>query len=259
MAGEPVIALSDVGVRFRVRRRGRRGKGIPMIFFRRRKPFWGIRELSLEVRRGELLGIIGPNGAGKSTLLRTMAGIYQADEGEARIEGRVAPMLSASAGLEPSLSGWENVELSCVLLGRTRAEAAGLATRVGEFAELGRFLDAPVRVYSSGMKARLGLAITLLCEPDILILDEVFSTADREMRERADAQIKDFLASGRTVVMASHEIGVISKAATRLIRLEGGTVVDDGPPGEVAKRYLADQDRAAHEQARPLRSWELPT
>lgn len=252
---EPVVSLRDAGVRFRVKRRGRRGRGVPQLFARRRESFWGIRNLSLDVQAGELVGIIGPNGSGKTTLLRTIAGIYAVDEGTATVRGRAGPMLSMSAGLEPALNGWENAELSSVLLGATRAEARARVASIGEFAELGRFLEAPVRVYSAGMKARLGLGILLLSEPDVVVLDEVISVVDQEFRERTDEHIRGLVEAGKTVVIASHEVETLAAVATRMVRLGGGRVVEEGDPKRVAERFLAEQDQAAHEERRPLRKW----
>lgn len=237
---EPAIILRDVGIRFRVPRRGRRGKGIPRLLGRRRSKFWGIRHVSIEVGHGEVTGLIGPNGSGKSTLLRTVSGIYRPDEGEALIRGRVGPLLSAAAGLEPGLTGWENIELSAVLLGLSRRDARRIMQPVADFAEIPDFMDAPIRVYSAGMKARLGFAIAVHSDPDILALDEVISVGDQEFRERSAAKIRDFIASGKTVIVASHEVESIADLCSRFVRLERGRMVDDGPPARVAKRYLDD-------------------
>jgi homopolymeric O-antigen transport system ATP-binding protein len=265
MDAEPAISLDDVGIRFRVPRRGRRGKGIPRLFGRRRSKFWGIRHISLDVARGEVLGLIGPNGSGKSTLLRTVSGIYRPDEGTATVRGRVGPLLSAGAGLEAGLTGWENVELSGVLLGLTRKQAAAIAQVVAEFADIGEFMDAAVRVYSAGMKARLGFAIAVHSEPEILALDEVLSVGDQEFRERSAAKIREFIDAGKTVVVASHEVETIAGMCGRFVRLERGRVVDQGPPAEVGKRYLDDHGGVAprrgdapraRRRRRPL--WEDP-
>jgi ABC-type polysaccharide/polyol phosphate transport system ATPase subunit len=237
---DAAISLRDVGIRFRVPRRGRRGRGIPRLIGRRRSKFWGIRHVTFDVGHGEVLGLIGPNGSGKSTLLRTVSGIYRPDEGEAVISGRVGPLLSGAAGLEGSLTGWENIELSAVLLGLTRAQAKAIAQRVAEFAEIPDFMDAPVRVYSGGMKARLGFAIAAHTDPEILALDEVISVGDQEFRERSAAKIREFISRGKTVVVASHEVDTIADLCGRFVRLERGRVVDDGPPARVAKRYLDD-------------------
>ncbi len=234
------IALRDVGIRFKVPRRGRGGRGIPRLLGRRRSRFWGIRHISFEVGHGEVVGLIGPNGSGKSTLLRTVSGIYTPSEGQAIVGGRVGPLLSAAAGLEPGLTGWENIELSGVLLGLTRAQAKQIMQPVAEFAEILEFMDAPVRVYSAGMKARLGFAIAVHTDPDILALDEVIAVGDQEFRDRSAAKIREFISAGKTVIVTSHEVDKIADLCSRFVRLERGRMVDDGPPERVAKKYLDD-------------------
>ena len=237
---DAAISLRDVGIRFKVPRRGKRGKGIPRILGSRRAAFWGIRHISLDIAHGEVVGLIGPNGSGKSTLLRTVAGIYRPDEGEALVNGRVGPLLSAGAGLEAGLTGWENIELSGVLLGLTRKQARTIAPAVAEFADIKDFMDAAVRVYSAGMKARLGFAIAVHADPDILALDEVLSVGDQEFRDRSAAKIREFITSDKTVIVASHEVETIADMCGRFVRLEKGRVVDEGPPDRVGERYLAD-------------------
>lgn len=240
MTPDPAIRLEDVGIRFRVPRRGRRGRGIPRLVGRGRRAFWGIRHIGLEIPHGQVVGLIGPNGSGKSTLLRTVAGIYRPDEGVATVDGRVGPLLSAGAGLQPGLTGWENVELSGVLLGLTRKQTSAIMNDVAEFADILEFMDAPVRVYSAGMKARLGFSVAVHTDPDILALDEVLSVGDQEFRERSAAKIREFIRSDKTVIVASHEVETVAELCQRFVRLERGRVVDDGLPGEVAERYLAD-------------------
>jgi ABC-type polysaccharide/polyol phosphate transport system ATPase subunit len=236
----PAISLRDVGIRFRVPRRGGRGRGIPRLVGRRRSKFWGIRHVTLDVARGEVVGLIGPNGSGKSTLLRTVSGIYRPDEGEAVVRGRVGPLLSPAAGLEPGLTGWENIELSGVLVGMTRAEARAASGAIAEFADIAEFMDAAVRVYSAGMKARLGFSIVVHANPDVLALDEVLAVGDQEFRDRSAAKIREFIESERTVIVASHEVESIAGICDRLVRLEHGSVVEDGAPKTVAKQYLRD-------------------
>jgi ABC-type polysaccharide/polyol phosphate transport system ATPase subunit len=255
---EPAVSLRDVGIRFRVPRRGGRGRGIPRLFGRRSSKFWGIRHVTFDIARGEVVGLIGPNGSGKSTLLRTVSGIYRPDEGQAIVRGRVGPLLSPAAGLEFGLTGWENIELSGVLVGMTRAEARAASGAIAEFADIAEFMDAPVRVYSAGMKARLGFSIVVHANPEILALDEVLAVGDQEFRDRSGAKIREFIESDRTVIVASHEVESIAELCDRLVRLERGTVVDEGAPKKVARRYLRDHgpkrvDRdvaAAHRRTR---------
>ena len=238
---DTAISLREVGIRFRVPRRGRSGKGIPRLFGRRRSKFWGIRHITLDVGHGEVLG---PHRAQR--LGEVDAPPYRRPastgptRGEAVVGGRVGPLLSAAAGLEAGLTGWENIELSAVLLGLTRAQAKEIVQAVAEFAEIPEFMDAPIRVYSAGMKARLGFAIAVHTDPEILALDEVISVGDQEFRDRSAAKIREFIAAGKTVIVASHEVDSIADLCSRFVRLERGRVVDDGPPAKVAEGYLAD-------------------
>jgi ABC-type polysaccharide/polyol phosphate transport system ATPase subunit len=235
---EPVVSIRNLGIRFRAPRHTRYGPR-PRLIGARRRIVWGLRGVDLDVARGKLLGLIGPNGSGKTTLLRTIAGIYRPDEGEVRRRGRVAPFLSFAGDLKPGLSGWENIALSCVLLGLTRRRTRAIGEEVAEFTGLGDFLDAEVRVYSTGMKARLGFAVAAFSEPDVLVLDEAMTVGDEDFQERSGEVIRRFLSTGRTVIMASHDIPAITEASDRMARLEHGRVVQIGEPDQVAEEYLA--------------------
>ena len=246
LGGAPVIVARDLGVRFHVPRRGRMGR-VPRLIGARRWTLWGLRHIDLQIRHGEVVGLIGPNGSGKTTLLKTMAGIYAPDEGECRVVGRVAPLLSAAAGLKLGLSGWENIDLAGVLLGLSRKQVKALAPQIAAFAGIDEFMDAPARVYSSGMRARLGFAIAIMSDPDILILDEVMGVGDQEFREKSRGRIDDAIAAGKTVVLASHDVeGAVREVTNRLIHLEHGRVVEDGDPEVVSGHYLEQ-----HHASRP--------
>ncbi len=236
------ISLQGAGIRFLVPKKGGTGPR-SRLFGPSRSPLWAFRDVTLEISPGQVVGLIGPNGSGKTSLLRTMAGIYRPDEGEVVVRGRIAPILSLSAGLMGRLSGWENIALSGVLLGLSRRQVKEIASAIAEFSGLGEFLDAPVRVYSSGMRARLGFALVAFTDADVLLLDEVMSVGDQEFRERSEAKITELIRSGRTVVLASHNVEKLVEVCNSLVRLEGGRVVDVGDPAEVADRYL-DRRRA---------------
>jgi ABC-type polysaccharide/polyol phosphate transport system ATPase subunit len=241
---ETLASMSGVGVRFRLPRRSRMGV-TPRLITNRRSSFWGIRDVTLTVESGAVIGLIGPNGAGKTTLLRTLGGIYRPTEGAVTVSGRVGPLLAPSAGLVPSLSGWENIALSAVLLGRTRREASSIAPRVAEFAGLGDFLDSPVRTYSSGMKARLGFSVALFAKPTLLLLDEVLAVGDQEFREKSSEAISEVARGGGGVVAASHDVERLAMSCAHLVRLEGGRVVEAGDTERVAESYLSDH-RSSH-------------
>jgi ABC-type polysaccharide/polyol phosphate transport system ATPase subunit len=231
------MSLEDVGVRFRMWRRNRR-------LSKAHQPggdpwrLWGLRHASFDVQQGECVGIIGSNGAGKTTLLRVVAGVYTPDEGRVTARGRVAPLLTAGAGLLPGLDGWANLELAGVLLGLSRQRTLELMPEMAEFSGLDEFLGAPVRTYSAGMKARLGFAAAIHCEPDILLLDEIMAVGDKDFREKSSAKIRELGDSGCTILIASHEVEKLAEVAIRLIVVDKGTIVDAGPAGEILERYL---------------------
>jgi len=233
----PVLSVRDAGVRFRVARHSRFGR-TPRLFGARRSVLWGLRGVSLDVSAGEAVGLIGPSGAGKTTLLRLMAGVYEPDEGAVEVAGRVGPLLSVSAGLIPQLSGWENIALGGVLLGLSRRQTRAAMPGIADFSGLGKFLDAEVRSYSEGMKARLGFSIAAFTDPDVLLVDEVLAVGDEEFRERSFSVLRDFIASGRPVVAASHELGRLSALCTRMVWMESGRIEEDGDPDSVIRHYL---------------------
>jgi ABC-type polysaccharide/polyol phosphate transport system ATPase subunit len=236
------VSLRDVGVRFRVPRRSRLGKA-PRLIGAGKWTLWGLDGVTLDVAEGEVLGLVGPNGAGKSTLLRVVAGIYRPDRGSISVRGRVTPLLTPTAGLSPALSGWENIELGCSLLGMPRSRLQELTPRIADFTGLGDFLDAPTRTYSSGMRARLGFALVAFSEPDVMVVDEVMGAGDEEFRERSQAKIQELIGAGSTVLIASHVLPILTELCDRLVRLERGKVVDDGDPGGVADRYVESLHR----------------
>ena len=232
-----VISLTDAGVRFKMKRRARRKLSAPTLGVRKDTRYWGLRNVDLHVEPGEIVGVVGLNGSGKTTLLRLISGIFLPDEGSATTLGRIAPLLSPTAGLRARLTGWENIELSLVLLGTTAEQARSLTESVGDFSGLGDFLDAPVRTYSEGMKARLGFAAAVLCEPDVLVLDEVIDVGDKDFRSKSRKEIKDLHERGVTIVVASHELDDLVDLCTRAVHVKSGSLVDDGDPRDVITSY----------------------
>lgn len=239
---EAAVSLRDAGVRFRVPRRSRLGK-TPRLMGAGKWTVWGLHGVDLDVSSGEVVGLLGPNGAGKTTLLRLVAGIYRADRGTVRVSGRVTPFLTPSAGLSNDLSGWENIELGGILLGLPRSRVREVAPDIAEFSGLGDFLDAPVRTYSAGMRARLGFALVAFTEPDVMVVDEVMGAGDEEFRQRSQTKMRELISAGRTVMMASHVLQTLTEMCHRLVRLDEGRVVDEGDPNEVADRYLEELHR----------------
>ncbi|HWC31717.1 MAG TPA: ABC transporter ATP-binding protein, partial [Actinomycetota bacterium] len=230
------VSLRGVGVRFVLPRHSRLGKA-PRLLGTSKQRIWGLRDVTLDVERGEAVGFIGPNGAGKTTLLRTIAGIYRPDEGSVIVRGRVGPLLSLSAGLMPQLSGWENIALIATLLGVPRKRVPEIAPRIGEFSGLEEFLDAEVRTYSSGMRARLGFAVAAFSDPELLVVDEILTVGDEEFRQKSQEVIERFVREGRTVLVATHQVQTLIRMCTRAVYLDGGRVVETGDPAGVVKRY----------------------
>lgn len=197
--------------------------------------FHALQGIDLQVVHGEVLGVVGRNGSGKSTLVKLMAGLIQPTSGEIELNGVVSPVSDLGAGFNPDFTGAQNVEF------RTRmAGSAGLRERIEaacEFAELGDFLHRPLRTYSSGMKARLGFALSMLHDPDVLLLDEVLAVGDLKFRRKCFRRVESLIAAGRTVVMVAHDPQVLVQFCSRAILLEGGQLVASGSPKAVIDEY----------------------
>ena len=206
--------------------------------------FYALKGVSFQVRQGEVLGIVGRNGAGKSTLLKLLSRITEPTEGRVRIIGRVASLLEVGTGFHPELSGRENVFLNGAVLGMTRREIARKFDEIVAFAGVERFLDTPVKRYSSGMYVRLAFAVAAHLEPEILLVDEVLAVGDAEFQKKCLGKMKDVTRHGRTVVFVSHNMAAVRNLCTRTISLDKGSVVADGPTIEVVSRYL-QQDYTA--------------
>ena len=199
--------------------------------------FWALREVSVSVMPGEVLAIIGRNGAGKSTLLQVVARVLPPTTGNVTVRGRVAPLLQLGAGFDPMLSGRENVYLNGALLGVRRSDIDREFENIVEFAELSDFIDAPLRVYSSGMVARLGFAVATAIVPDILILDEVLAVGDKAFKTKCLARMESLRASGKTMLVCTHDLDFVREHCSRAIWLDAGRVRLSGDPIEVAEAY----------------------
>lgn len=199
--------------------------------------FTALSEVSLEIQEGEVFGIIGRNGAGKSTLLKVISRVIYPNSGRVWVRGRVAPLLELGAGFHPELTGRENVFLNGALLGHTRAEMARRFDEIVAFAELGDFIDAPLRTYSSGMYARLGFAVATAIQPDILILDEVLSVGDEHFQQKCTARLNHFRRNGVTILLVSHSGETIVEMCNRAVWLDHGQVRALGAAEEVIEMY----------------------
>jgi lipopolysaccharide transport system ATP-binding protein len=206
----------------------------------RAEEFWALRDVSFEVKRGEVLGIIGRNGAGKSTLLKILSRITEPTEGRVTTEGRVASLLEVGTGFHSELTGRENVYLNGAILGMTRAEIRRKFDEIVAFAEVEKFLDTPVKRYSSGMYVRLAFAVAAHLEPEILIVDEVLAVGDAEFQSKCLGKMDEVSRhEGRTILVVSHNMGVITSLCREVLWLDQGTMHERGAPPSVVGHYLA--------------------
>ena len=238
------IRVRDLGLRFFIRhQRPSIHSGIVRFLKRKPKPeeFWALRNITFDVEAGRVFGIIGPNGSGKSTLLRVMSRILSPDEGEIELRGQVSSLLSLGAGFQPELTGLENIYYNGMLLGLSRAEIEKRREDIINFADLGSFIDAEVRTYSSGMRARLGFSVAVHVDPEILVVDEVLVVGDAQFRERCAAKILELFTKGTTVVMVQHNLEAILQMCHECLWLERGAIRMLGSPYEVVKKYLEAQ------------------
>ena len=204
---------------------------------RTRKPFCALKDVSLEVKKGECLGIIGPNGSGKSTTLGLMAGVLRPSSGAIETHGRIAPLLELGAGFHLELTGVENILLNGVLLGLTREEVRERMDEIIAFSGLGDFVHRPVRVYSSGMVARLGFSVAVHLDPDILLIDEVLAVGDQAFQQKCVAKMGEFLLGGTTMVLVSHNMDAVQVICSRVAFLEAGHLIDIGKPDAIISEY----------------------
>jgi lipopolysaccharide transport system ATP-binding protein len=217
--------------------------------------FRALDDVSIEVTRGEVLGIIGRNGAGKSTLLKILSRITEPTAGRAEVYGRVASLLEVGTGFHPELSGRENVYLNGSILGMTRKELARKFDAIVAFAEIDRFIDTPVKHYSSGMYVRLAFAVAAHLEPEILIVDEVLAVGDAMFQEKCLAAMQDSASSGKTVLFVSHSMASIQHLCTRAVLMQGGQIVEDGVPTDVVRRYLSELTEVHDGASVCVRDW----
>jgi len=214
------------------------------------RTFWALKDVSFEIKHGEVVGIIGRNGAGKSTLLKILSRITRPTEGYVNIRGRVGSLLEVGTGFHPELTGRENIYLNGAVLGMRRAEIQRKFDEIVAFAETEQFIDTPVKRYSSGMYVRLAFAVAAHLEPEVLVVDEVLAVGDASFQKKCLAKLENVGQAGRTVFFVSHNIQSIQRLCQRAILLDGGRVMSDGPAHEVTGRYLSS---GTHSRA--VREW----
>jgi homopolymeric O-antigen transport system ATP-binding protein len=201
--------------------------------------FDAVRDISFSVRRGEMVGIIGRNGSGKSTLLKIVAGVYRPTAGEVHVDGTIAPMIELGAGFHSDLTGRENVLLNGLLLGYSKQEMQEREQSILEFADIGDFIDSPVKQYSSGMYTRLAFAVATEVNPDILVVDEILAVGDAGFQGKCLNRLQRFREANKTILLVTHSMGQIVEYCNRAILLDRGQMIADGHPEEVVEMYKA--------------------
>jgi lipopolysaccharide transport system ATP-binding protein len=233
-------------------------RGIPMPQ-PAREAFWALRDVSFGVYAGEVVGIIGENGSGKSTTLKLITRILEPSSGSVSIKGKVSALLEVGTGFHPELSGRENIFLNGSLLGLSRKEMAERYNDIVDFAEVGEFIDTPVKHYSSGMVMRLGFAVAVHVDPDILLTDEVLAVGDEGFQRKCLDYISTLRKRGVTIIFVSHALEAVRSLCRRVIWLDHGRMIADGPAGEVIDRYLTYENAKHEERLRPGNTRETPS
>jgi ABC-type polysaccharide/polyol phosphate transport system ATPase subunit len=241
MNSESAIRLTDVVQRFRViRERPDTLREIFAKFHRRRTTyhdFEAVKHVSFEVPRGATVGIIGRNGSGKSTLLKIIAGVYTASAGEVSVGGSVAPLIELGAGFHHELTGRENILINGLLLGLSKQQIKQREESIIEFAEIGEFIDAPVKQYSSGMYMRLAFAVATEVDPDILLIDEILGVGDAGFQEKCFDRLQQFRGRGKTILFVSHNMASVRRFCDRVLLMVKGELLADGPTDLVISQY----------------------
>ena len=204
----------------------------------RKDEFWAVNDVSFEMKRGEVLGLIGPNGSGKTTLLKLINGIFWPDKGKISVRGRVGALIAVGAGFHPLLTGRENIYINGAILGMSKKEIDKNFDSIVDFADIGDFLDAPVKHYSSGMFVRLGFAVAIHCEPDVLLVDEILAVGDAAFQSKCLAKIADFMNEGVSIILVSHNVDTIRHICKKGLFLLNGKVKELGDSHAVVSDYL---------------------
>jgi lipopolysaccharide transport system ATP-binding protein len=241
---KPVVTFDNVTKVFKTHHRYQVGlKAMvlnPGLITRGWERFLAINAISFTIREGETFGILGRNGAGKSTLLALIAGVLRPTFGKISVQGRISPLLELGVGFTPDLTGIENIVINGVLMGLRRREVEGKMDEIIDFSGLGSFIDQPLKTYSSGMQMRLGFAIAIHAEPDILLVDEVLAVGDAEFQKKCLGRIADLRKRGVTIVLVSHDLLTMESVCDRAAYIEKGGLVAIGPPSEVTGIYHRD-------------------
>jgi lipopolysaccharide transport system ATP-binding protein len=251
MTGESEILLEDLSLLFRLYQDKHVSLKEKFSTFMQKgrapaaKSFWALKDVNLRIGHGERVGIVGHNGAGKSTLLKTICRIYTPTKGRVAVNGAIAPLLEIGAGFQAEISGRENIYLNGAILGYPHEKLRAIERDVIEFTQLAEFIDTPVKYYSTGMYMKLAFAIATAVDPEILILDEIFAGGDAEFIGRAQSRMDRFVNNSNILVFVSHQHELIRKMCNRVIWLDHGSIVADGPVDDVLDKYLASASGVA--------------
>ena len=245
----PAIEVTGLGVRYSLRLTRKNTLRNSLAHLVRRNGggaghFWALRDVSFRVVHGESLAVIGPNGAGKSTLLQSLAGIIQPTEGEITIRGRLSSLLTLGAGFDQELSGRENILLAGAFLGIDDGEIQRRLEDIVAFADIGQFIDAAIKTYSSGMRARLGFAIATSVDPDILLLDEVLATGDQVFRAKSKERVLELAKGAKAIVLVTHDMHWVTEFCNRAMLIEHGKVIAEGQPEEIVRLHETRSEEA---------------
>ena len=251
------IRVEGVGVKYSLRFTRKTTLHRSFVNLFRRQPadrFWALRDVDFRLVHGESLAVIGPNGAGKSTLLQVLAGIITPSEGAVDVRGHVSSLLTLGAGFDQELTGSENILLAGAFLGLDDKVVRELLPGIVTYADLGQFIDAPIKTYSSGMRARLGFAIATSVDPDILLLDEVLATGDANFRAKSKARVIEIVGAAKAVVLVTHDMAWVTEYCNRALLLERGNIVIEGEPAEVVRVHEENSARRKAEKQAQLGS-----
>lgn len=250
---EPVIVTRDLGVKYNLKftKKTTLHRTFTNLLRRDDGPtdFWALQHFDLELKKGESLGVIGPNGAGKSTLLQVLAGILTPSAGTVEVRGAISSLLTLGAGFDQELTGRDNILLAGAFMGVDHREMESRIEDIIAFTDIGDFIDAPIKTYSSGMRARLGFSIATSVDPDVLLLDEVLSTGDQLFRAKSKARVLELVQSAKAIVLVTHDLAWVTEFCNRAILLEKGEVFESGDPAAVVRVH---QERMEEERQRKL-------
>jgi homopolymeric O-antigen transport system ATP-binding protein len=248
-AERPVIRSDGLGVKYSLKLTRKQTVRDSVIRRVRREgdpDFWALRNVTFDITQGESVGVIGPNGAGKSTLLQVLAGILLPSEGVVEVDGHISSLLTLGVGFDEDLSGMDNIRLAGAFMGIDHQVVEEQLPAIVDYAELGQFIDAPIKTYSAGMRARLGFSIATSVEPDILLLDEVLATGDAVFREKSKQRVLELVNEAKAIVLVTHDMNWVTEYCNRAILIEQGAIVLDGEPEAVVALH---QEHAAQRKA----------